>query len=454
MNLWLFIQKDQTIRIAEVRSTYTVGSADSNQIRIPDSHFPPLIGQFIEESGELLYCDFENRERRRIANGWESIWKGWSVSLLDFDSLVMHHKDAIIDSVKILLKESPNIEGIIPRISKDWFNEKKVPEDLQLFIQSHLQELACHSPIEKILEDEKVTDILADAYDSIWMERGGVLSRAPYQFTSPSTYSIYIENILAHAHKSLDESSPFVDFTLPGGARGHVIGPPTTLGEYYLSIRKIRKDIWSLDELHKMQMFSEPLLLEIKEAVSKSKNILVSGATGSGKTTLLKAILQEIKSDQRLVVIEDAVELKFNRPNSSFLYTRQDARGLLPAISLRDLVRQALRMRPDRIIIGEVRGAEAMDLLHAMNTGHRGCIASVHANSTRDALSRLQGLVRMSSASLSESLVQEWIGKNIQFLLHCGRNAFGQRRIIESAQVRGVDGSKILLEVKNHEVSA
>lgn len=450
MNLWIIIHKDGLIRFSRIVPKHTVGSAQSNQIRVTDPEFPALHGQFVEEREDLLYCDFDRRTKIKVFSGYSANWCELSVWISDIDSYIADHKDIILCELRTLLRKSQTIETILSWVKSDWMSDTELPEELEGFIRAHLKELECESPIETLLEDPEVTDILVEGYDQIWVERSGALSLAAHKFTSPSSYAIYIENILTQAHKSIDESSPFVDFMLSGGARAHVIGPPTTLGEYYLSIRKIRSKTWSLDELCARQMISQNFLLEMRRAIFNRQNILVSGATGSGKTTLLKAIMNEIPAEERLIVIEDSVELKMKRSNASFMYTRQDSRGLFPPITIRDLVKQSLRMRPDRIIIGEVRGEEAMDLLHAMNTGHRGCFASIHANSTRDALSRLQGLVRMSSASLSETLVQEWIGKNIHFLIHCGRSLSGERRVIESAWVRGLDGSRVLLEVNGH----
>jgi pilus assembly protein CpaF len=447
--VWLRFESEAEIKFAELRSRATLGSSSSNSIPIADKKLKPLHGQFIRDRYEIRYRDFEINEVRVVGEGqtfeildWKIRWGSWKEIQKDFEQ-------KFLESFKSLLKGRglDALETAWLEFQDRWFINSEIPESLRTVLASQLDQLSLFSPIETLLEDSEVTDILVESFDCIWIEKSGELRPSNLRFLNAETYEIYLENLLTKLHKSVDEVRPYLDFVLSDGSRGHLIAPPLTERARYLSIRKKRKVHFSLQDLVDHKMVSSETFSVLKKALVERKNILISGATGSGKTTLLKAFLLEVPAHERMIVIEDTSELKIERENAAFLYSRLETLGGFPPVSLRDLVRQSLRMRPDRIIIGEVRGEEALDLMHAMNTGHRGCMGSLHANSARDALLRLQGLIQMSSASLSESAMRDLIARNIQVLVHCGRSSDGLRKIVEYAFVRGVDQNQILLEL-------
>lgn len=452
-NLWLSFSSHEGVRLSPFKDRATVGSASSNAVVLGGKGVRALHGQFLlkESSGDLddvFYRDFSERalvSLRSVSAVHVGLWK---VEVDDFESIRKRYEQSMHASFKVHLKNHPldSLESVLHAFHRDWFLETEIPLDIRKSLEAQFSELSLRGPIERLLEDPDVTDVLVEDFDSIWIERKGELCKTSASFTHREAYSIYLENLLSDLHKTVDEVHPYIDFFLNDGSRGHLIGPPLTDGARYLSIRKPRKEAWTFEVLKNLGMFSASALDFLNTLVRQEKNVLVSGATGSGKTTLLKAMLAACDSHARLVVIEDVPELRLPRPNAAFLTTRTDVRGQLPPVTMRDLVKQSLRMRPDRIVIGEVRGAEALDLLHAMNTGHRGCMGSLHANSARDALYRLQGLIHLSHETLSEGATRDLIARNIHVVLHCGRGENGRRFLQEAACIRGSDGDQILLE--------
>jgi pilus assembly protein CpaF len=296
------------------------------------------------------------------------------------------------------------------------------------------------------LAGEEITDILVEDFNRIFVEKAGRLERVALRFSDPQTYQIYIEKLLHQANQTLDESKPFANFLLPGGARVHLAGGSITGGSFYLSIRRPSSKVWDLADLSQKGMFSNALRFTIQSLLKQKLNILISGATGSGKTSLLRSLLMEITASERLIIMEDVPELRIGRSNAAYLNTRQEVGSDLPEIGLRELIRQSLRMRPDRLVLGEVRGPEALDLLLAMNTGHQGCLGTLHANNARDALWRLQCLIRLGSGEIQESTAQELIHRNIHVIIHCQKDSQGVRQIKEIAYMRGIESGCYLLE--------
>lgn len=447
--LWLSLKSEQTLKFASLQDRATIGSASSNHITIQGKGIRSLHGQFLLEEENYFYRDFSDRQCIPLHQDSQIIIGNWLITSNPFDHFWEKYHSLFQEDFKANLTQSsqPHLEEALSKLKMNWFLTNETPEIVVSSLSSQFQEVSLLGPIERILEDPFVTDVLVESFDQIWVEKNGELTFSNFYFSNPESYKLYLENLLAQAHKTLDEAIPFVDFILPGGHRGHVIAPPVTDGKYYLSIRKMRRDILTLNNFVQREMFSERTLQLLQKFIREQKNILISGATGSGKTTLLKALINACPEHEHLLVAEDTPELKFPRKNSCFLYTRISSETELPPVTLRDLVRQALRMRPDRIVIGEVRGDEALDLLHAMNTGHRGCMGSLHANSARDALYRLEGLVRMSSAALSEQAVRDLVSRNIHVVLHCEKGE-GKRKLKEVAYVHGRDNDRILLEME------
>lgn len=428
----------------------TFGSSPSNRLCLLDKSVRPLQGQFLLRARGLFYRDFHERREIEIAVGESLRLAGWDVFLENPSNLLSRYQSEVLSSFKEILKELPSEDLNLARerLRLKWFLTPAIPDIFSTLLQTQVRQISLESPIEYLLRDDDVTDILVQRFDQIWVERSGRLVPSGLGFLSEETFHIYLENLMTKLHKTIDEALPFLDFTMPDGSRGHLIVPPLTDGARYLSIRKMKHKQFSLEDLVQRRMLSHELHDVLMRAVCQKNNILISGATGSGKTTLMKALLSRIPESERLLVVEDTPELKVERANAVFLRTRRGGRNDMGEIDLRELLRQALRMRPDRIVLGEVRGPEALDLVHAMNTGHQGCMGSLHANSCRDALGRLQGLIQMASARLSEMAMSELIGRNLHLVIQCGRDSNGLRRILEYARVRGVDQGRILLEVK------
>lgn len=449
--MWLMLKnQNDKAKFAELEPKATIGSARSNKIVIEGRGVRPLHGQITIEQDRLCFRDFSQRVSQALDLGATFQLGAWDIRVCEARDIWRFNRESLLEDFKELIRHGEDsLDTYLDRIREARFLSSSVPDEVAQKLKAHYREFTMSGPIEYLLEDADTTDILVESFDRIWVERRGELSLSGCHFSSDETYTIYLENLLSALHKSLDENTPFVDFVFPDGARGHLIGPPVTSGPRYLSVRKTKTDIGSLEHLRAKGAIDEITFRLLKEALNERLNILISGATGSGKTTLLRTLLRECPAQERLLVIEDTPELWIDRFNAAFLNTRVNGNVHLASISLRTLVRQALRMRPDRIIVGEVRGEEAMDLLHAMNTGHRGCMGSLHANSARDALYRLQGLIQMSDARLSEPVVRDLIARNIHLVLHCGRRADGQRRVQELGFVRGIDQSQILMELRS-----
>jgi pilus assembly protein CpaF len=298
-------------------------------------------------------------------------------------------------------------------------------------------------PLEDLLADDSVTEVMVNCSSEIYIERGGRIEKSAVIFTSDKAVLAAIERIVAPLGRRIDESSPMVDARLSDGSRVNAVIPPVALRGPSLSIRKFSKRKLSGDDLLQFGSINEPMLEFLQVAVRERKNIVVTGGTGSGKTTLLNILSNFIPDEERIVTIEDAAELKLSQPNLVSMEARPanlEGKGL---ITIRDLVRNALRMRPDRIVVGECRGGEALDMLQAMNTGHEGSLTTAHANSPRDALSRLEVMVLMSSMDLPMTVVREQISSAIDLIIHQRRFPCGSRKITHVSEITGIESGTI-----------
>src|SRR3990172_8142917 len=309
-----------------------------------------------------------------------------------------------------------------------------------------LDELFAYGPITPFLSDPVVTEIMVNGKNSIYIERGGKLVPTGIAFLSDETLRGTIDRMVSRVNRRLDESSPYVDARLPDGSRINAIIPPVCLSGPCLTIRKFRNEPFSLDELIGIRTMSREAADYLREAVIRRMNIIVSGGTGSGKTTLLNALSQFIPDEERIVTIEDAAEIKLIKPHVIILEARPPNIEGTGSITIRDLVRNSLRMRPDRIIVGECRGGEALDMLQAMNTGHDGSITTGHANAPRDMLRRLETMVLLSGVEIPVKAIREQIASAIDILVHVSRMRDGRRAVTSITEVTGMSESQILLQ--------
>jgi pilus assembly protein CpaF len=298
-------------------------------------------------------------------------------------------------------------------------------------------------PVQMYLEDPTVTEIMVNAEESIYIERDGKIIETDTRFMSRQHLRRVIDRIVAQVGRRIDESSPMVDARLPDGSRVNAIIPPLAVDGPVLTIRLFAKDPYRVDDLVSLGTLT-PLVAELLwGAVSGKLNIIVSGGTGTGKTTMLNVISSFIPEGERIVTIEDAVELQLDQRHVIRLESRPPNVERKGEITIRDLMRNSLRMRPDRIIIGEARGGEALDMLQAMNTGHEGSLSTVHANSPRDALARLETMVMMAGVDLPSRAIREQIASSLDLIIHLTRMRDGSRRITQVTEVVGMEGDTI-----------
>lgn len=300
--------------------------------------------------------------------------------------------------------------------------------------------------LEPLLSDEQVTEVMVNGPDQIFVEKNGQLQLSENRFTSTQSLLAIIDRIVAPLGRRIDESSPMVDARLPDGSRVNAIIPPLALNGPTITIRKFAKKTLFMSDLVKFGSISYEMAMFLKRAVELKKNIVISGGTGSGKTTLLNILSNFIGAEDRIVTIEDAAELKLNQPHVVSLESRPANSEGKGKITIRDLVINALRMRPDRIVVGECRGGEALDMLQAMNTGHDGSLTTGHANSPMDFLSRLEVMVMMAGVDLPSRAIREQIASAIDVLVQQSRMADGTRKITHIMEVTGFDGDKIILQ--------
>ena len=300
-------------------------------------------------------------------------------------------------------------------------------------------------PIEPFLSDPTITEVMVNADDAIFVERGGRLEITDARFMTHQHVRQVIEKIVAAVGRRIDESSPVVDARLPDGSRVNAVIPPLAVDGPMLTIRKFAKTALTADDLINSGALTEEAAEFLTICVQGSRNILISGGTGSGKTTLLNVVSSFIPEDERIVTIEDSVELRLDQRHVIRLESRPPNLEGKGQVSIRDLVRNSLRMRPDRIVVGEVRGGEALDMLQAMNTGHEGSLSTLHANTPRDALARLETMVLMAGLDLPARSIREQIASAVHQVVHLSRMGDGTRQITQIAEVNGMAGDSISL---------
>lgn len=352
----------------------------------------------------------------------------------------------ILDGTNHSREEIENvISGYVQRVLER--NPFVVPRGERARLVSDIcDEILGYGPIEPFLKDDSITEVMVNGPKKIYIERMGKLHLTAAQFHDNAHLMSVIDKIVTPIGRHVDEASPLVDARLPDGSRVNIVIPPLSLIGPCVTIRKFSKTPLSVENLVSFGTLSEDMARFLRGCVKAKLNIMVSGGTGSGKTTTLNVLSSFIPSDERIVTIEDAAELRLEQPHVVTLEARPANIEGKGAITIRDLVKNSLRMRPDRIIVGEVRGGEALDMLQAMNTGHDGSLTTAHANSPRDVLSRLETMVLMSGLELPVRAIRDQISSALDLIVHQARIQDGSRKITYITEVQKMEGDVIVLQ--------
>jgi pilus assembly protein CpaF len=319
-------------------------------------------------------------------------------------------------------------------------------DDRERLVSEISDDILGHGPIERLLADDSVTEIMVNGPFDIWVERQGRLYQTTVRFNDDSHLRRIINKMVAQVGRRIDESSPMVDARLPDGSRVNAVIPPLSLSGPLVTIRKFANKRLDLQEMIRLGTLGEATVDFLQRCIAAQLNILISGGTGTGKTTLLNALSQAISDSERIVTIEDAAELQLKQAHVLRLEGRPKNIEGQGEISIRDLVRNALRMRPDRIIVGEVRGAESLDMLQAMNTGHDGSLTTVHANAPRDALARIETMVLMAGYDLPLRAIRQQVASALDLIVHLERLEDGSRRVTAITEVQRMESEVITLQ--------
>ena len=354
------------------------------------------------------------------------------LNLLDLTVLESLPQEQLRAELAILVKQVIRTEQI-----------ELAPAQLHTLTVNIQNEVMGLGPIEPLLADPEISDILVNGPSAVYIERRGRLEKTEIQFSTNEHLTRIIEKIVSRVGRRIDESSPMVDARLPDGSRVNAIIPPLALDGPILSIRRFSINPLGVDDLIGLGTLNKNIASVISALVKLKTNVLISGGTGSGKTTLLNMMSSFVPEDERTITIEDAAELQLQQPHVVRLETRPpniEGRG---EISQRSLVKNSLRMRPDRIVVGEVRGAEVLDMLQAMNTGHQGSMTTVHANSPRDAITRLENMVNLAGFSIGIKPIRQQIASAITVIIQIARLIDGSRKIISLQEITGIEGEVI-----------
>ena len=370
-------------------------------------------------------------------------------ALLD-EKLKLHTQ--IIDEFNLAHLEKLSREELIREIRTyvaDYVRSERISlnqKELNIFSEDIVDEMIGFGPIEPLLKDPTVNDILINTHKACFVERFGKLERTKVHFKDEAHLIRIINKIVAGIGRRVDKSSPMVDARLPDGSRVNIAIRPISVDGPMVSIRKFSERPFSMDTLVEVGSIRPQMVELLRAAVRGKISIVISGGTGSGKTTMLNALSNYIPADERLITIEDAAELQLQQPHVGRLETRPANAEGKGEIRQRELVRNALRMRPDRIIVGECRGEEAFDMLQAMNTGHEGSMTTIHANSTRDALKRLEQMVAMAGLQMSPGSIRSTIASAVRIVIQLQRLPDGKRRVVDISEITGMEGEVIQMQ--------
>lgn len=362
----------------------------------------------------------------------------------------MHYK--VIDKIDLAqlsqnfdASVDKDLENAIAQVLDDEDNQLG-PEERQRLVLEIKDEVLGLGPLEPLLADESVTEIMCNRYNKIFVERGGRLTKVPVRFRDDAHLLKIIDKIATSVGRRIDESSPMVDARLADGSRVNAIIPPLALDGPSLTIRKFAKDPLKVNDLIRFGSFSSELARVMEGVVLARLNVIISGGTGSGKTTLLNVFSSFIPKDERIVTIEDSAELQMQQEHVVRLETRPANIEGSGEVAMRDLVKNSLRMRPDRIVVGECRGGEALDMMQAMSTGHDGSLTTVHANNPRDCISRLETLVSMGGLDISEKAIRRQISSAVDVIVQVARLSDGSRKVTSFCEVTGMEGDMVTMQ--------
>jgi pilus assembly protein CpaF len=316
----------------------------------------------------------------------------------------------------------------------------------QALVQSVTDDVLGYGPIDQLLRDESITEVMVNGPDHVYVERSGKLVQTEIKFADETHLRRIIDKIVSQVGRRVDEANPMVDARLPDGSRVNCVVHPLSIGGPFMTIRKFSKDPYTVEDLINFGSFTPQVAHFINQCVKGRLNIVVSGGTGTGKTTLLNVLSSFIPSDERIVTVEDAKELQLHQEHVLPMEARPPNIEGKGEVKIRDLVRNSLRMRPDRIVVGEIRGGEALDMLQAMNTGHDGSITTVHSNSPRDTISRIETLTLMAGMDLPVRVIREQMASALDMIVQLTRLRDGTRRITHVTEVMGMEGDVVVLQ--------
>ena len=372
----------------------------------------------------------------------------------EVDEISLEVQNAVIDGIQVIPDKSDEEQTrlisqlILEELRKNLATSRKhiSAADKTAIHQQVMDEIFGFGPITRLLDDQEVTEIMVNGPEKVFVEIRGKVHKTPVSFRDEKHVSHIIDKIIAPLGRRVDESSPMVDARLPDGSRVNIIIPPLSLVGPTITIRKFAVDPFTLDDLITFGTLNLEMASFLKACVRGRLNIIISGGTGSGKTTLLNVLSGFIPHDERIITIEDAAELQLQQEHVIALESRPANIEGKGQIKIRDLVVNSLRMRPDRIIVGEVRSDETLDMLQAMNTGHDGSITTIHANSPRDSLARMETLVHFGGAELPSKAVREQISSALQLIIQVSRFPDGSRKISKVSEITGMEGDVINLQ--------
>jgi pilus assembly protein CpaF len=391
----------------------------------PDAAPPQRTGEMpvVSSAKQHFFQEIKGRVHRKL------------IERLNLSSLDKLSREQVVDAIR--------------KVVHDLLAQESAPlnfEEREELVRQVLDEIFGLGPIEPLMQDPEVSDVLVNTYKQVYIERHGKLEPTDVRFQDDKHLLQVIDRIVSAVGRRIDDSSPMVDARLADGSRVNAIIKPLAIDGPHLSIRKFKRDALSGEDLLAKESLTEPMLELLKGIVRARLNVIISGGTGAGKTTLLNILSSFIPVNERIVTIEDSAELQLKQPHVVRLETRPANIEGMGEVPQRLLLINALRMRPDRIIMGECRGGEAVDMLQAMNTGHDGSITTIHANTPRDALSRIETMVSMSSLDLPERAVRQQIASAVQVVIQVSRLSDGARKVVQIAEISGMEGDVITMQ--------